>query len=69
LYFDTNINQLYLYDASWLLANTTTVASAAPTTPPPQVGQLYWNSTSGQLNVYTGSAWKLAFDPIDAGTF
>lgn len=31
-----------------------------PTTPTLRAGDMYWNSTAGEIRVYTGSAWVVA---------
>ena len=66
LWFDTNTNQLKVYDGSLFKpTGGSKSASAAPTSP--GAGDLWTDSDDNQLYVYTGSAWQLLGPVFSSG--
>lgn len=62
LWFDTVTRQLKIYDvingvATWIPATKVQFSASAPT--PVIAGQLYWNTLTGQLFIWSGSSWAL----------
>ena len=58
LYYDTNINALRLCQGgvfTKVLASVTTTAGTTPSSS--NVGDLWWDSTAGTLNLYNGAGW------------
>ena len=58
LYYDTNINALRLCQGgvfTKVLASVTTTSGTTPSAS--NVGDLWWDSTAGTLNLYNGAGW------------
>ena len=62
IWFDTSKNTLYVrVNAAWVPDTTRVSVGTAPATP--ISGDIYWDSTAGNLKIYDGTAWQVVRVP------